>query len=103
MRSDAAGRIPSSSAASCALAAQKSNWARASSVSRSSVPLAPTSAESSSRILPSSSSTAACASRQALPSSTTTSGSTNSVWPLPDASWTMPLTLDRASARIGTT
>ena len=41
-----------------------------------------------------SSSTAACASRHALPSSTTTSGSTNSVWPLPDASWTMPLTCD---------
>ena len=43
------------------------------------------------------------ASRQALPSSTTTSGSMNSVWPLPDWSWTMPLTLLRASARTGTT
>ena len=96
------GGSPSSSAASCALAAQKSNCARASSVSRSSVRVrrrrAPTARRGS---RPSSSSTAACASRHALPSSTTTSGSTNSVWPLPDASWTMPLTLARASARIG--
>ena len=43
------------------------------------------------------------ASRQALPSSTATSGSMNSVWPLPDASWTMPLTFERASALTGTT
>ena len=103
MRSASAGRTPSSSAARFAFAAQKSNWASASSVSRSSVPLAPTSADSSSRMRPSSSSAAACASRQALPSSTTTSGSTNSVWPLPEASWTMPLTRLRASARTGTT
>ena len=52
-------------------------------------------------------STSACsatwASRQALPSSTATSGSTNSVWPLPEASWTMPLTRLRASARTGIT
>ncbi len=38
---------------------------------------------------------------QALPSSTATSGSMNSVWPLPDASWTMPLTRARASALTG--
>ena len=103
VRSASAGRTPSISAASCALAAQKSNWAIASRVSRRSVPLAATSAESSSRMRPTSSSTAAWASRQALPSSTTTSGSTNSVCPLFDASWTMPFTLLRASARIGTT
>ena len=80
------------------MAAQKSNCASASSVSPSSVAFAATSADSSSRIRPTSSSTAACASRHALPSSTMTSGSTNSVWPLPDASWTMPLTL---AARLG--
>ena len=79
VRSAGAGRMPSISAASCALAAQKSNWASASSVSRRRVPFAATSADSSSRIRPSSSSTAAWASRQALPSSTITSGSTNSV------------------------
>ena len=103
VRSASAGRTPSSSAASWALAAQKSNWASASRVSRRSSPFAATNAESSSRIRPSSSCTAAWASRQALPSSTTTSGSTKSVCPLPDASWTMPLTRARASARTGTT
>jgi hypothetical protein len=50
-----------------------------------------------------SSCSATCASRHALPSSTATSGSTNSVWPLPEASWTMPFTRDRASALTGTT
>ena len=95
------GAGPVHSAASCALAAQKSNCASASRVSPRSVALAATSADSSSRMRPTSSSTAACASRQALPSSTMTSGSTNSVWPLPDASWTMPLTRPRASARTG--
>jgi hypothetical protein len=59
------------------------------------------SADSSSRMRSTSACSAACASRQALPSSTTTSGSMNSVWPLPDASWTMPLTRDFASARNG--
>ena len=83
---------PSISAASCALAAQKSNRASASSVSRSGSAFAATSADSSSRIRSISSCSATCASRQALPSSTATSGSMNSVWPLPDASWTMPLT-----------
>ena len=47
--------------------------------------------------------TLSCASRHALPSSTTTSGSMKSVWPLPDWSCTMPLTLLFASARTGTT
>ena len=60
--------------------------------------LAAISAESSSRMRAISSASATCASRQALPSSTATSGSMNSVWPLPDASWTMPLT---RAARLG--
>ena len=86
-----------------ALADQKSKRASAPSVSRSGPALAPTSADSSSRMRSTSSCSATCASRQALPSSTTTSGSMNSVWPLPEASWTMPLTRLFASARTGTT
>ncbi len=54
--------------------------------------LAATNADSSSRIRATSSASATCASRQAFPSSTATSGSMNRVWPLPEASWTMPLT-----------
>ena len=49
-RSAVSARMPSISAASCALAAQKSNRASASSVSRSGSALAATSADSSSRI-----------------------------------------------------
>ena len=64
---------------------------------------AATSADSSSRIRSISSRSATWASRQALPSSTATSGSTNRVWPLPDASWTIPFTRLRASALTGTT
>ena len=102
-RSAVSARIPSISAASWALAAQKSNRASASSVSRSGSALAAISADSSSRIRSTSSFSAACASRHALPSSTATIGSTNRVWPLPEASWTIPLTRLRASDLTGTT
>ena len=95
--------IASISSARRAFADQKSNQARASSVSRNGPTWAATTAESSSRMRSTSAPSASCASRHALPSSTATSGSTNSVWPLPEASWTMPLTWPRASDRIGIT
>ena len=101
--SEVSARTPSMSPASVALAAQKSKRASASSVSRSAGPLAATSADSSSRIRAISSASATWASRQAFPSSTATIGSMKSVCPLPDASWTIPLTRARASALTGTT
>jgi len=91
------------SAARAAFAAQKSNLARAPSVSRRATALAATRADSSSRIRSISSWAAIWASRHAFPSSTATSGSMKSVAPLPDASWTMPLTFARASDLTGTT
>ena len=82
---------------------QRSKRASASRSPASGSALAATCAESSSRTRSSSACAASCASRQALASSTATSGSTKSVWPLPDWSWTMPFTRLRASARTGTT
>ena len=103
VRSVVSARLARISLASDALAAQKSNWASAPSVSRRASALAATNADSSSRMRAISSASATCASRQALPSSTATSGSMNSVAPLPEASWTMPLTRERASDLTGTT
>ncbi len=96
-------RVASISPARRALALHRSKRASASTVAPSAGALAPTSAESSSRIRSTSTCSASCASRQAFPSSTAMSGSTKTVWPLPDASWTIPFTRPRASARTGTT
>ena len=102
-RAEGSARTASISSARRAFALQKSNRARASSVSPIGPAWLPTRADSSSRIRSISAASASCASRQALPSSTATSGSTKSVCPLPDASWTIPFTRLRASARTGIT
>ena len=64
---------------------------------------APTAAESSRRIRATSSRSALSASRSRFESSTTANGSTKSVWPEPELSWTMPGTLPRADARSAST
>ena len=96
-------RVASISSARRAFALHTSKRASASSSSSSGPDWLPTSAESSSRIRSISCCSATWASRHALPSSTATSGSTKRVWPLPEASWTIPLTRLRESARTGTT
>ena len=58
----------------------------------------PTASESSRRIRTTSSRSAPAASDWRLLSSTTSNGSTNSVWPEPEASWTIPGTLLRELA-----
>ena len=63
----------------------------------------PTARESSRRIRATSSRSALSASRRRLESSTTANGSTNSVWPEPELSWTMPGTAPRAEARSAST
>jgi len=96
-------RLAPISEARVALAIHRSKRASASMVSSRATALAATNADSSSRMRAISACSATCASRQAFPSSTATRGSTKRVWPLPDASWTMPLTRERASALTGTT
>ena len=63
----------------------------------------PTVRESSRRIRVTSSRSALSASRSRLESSTTANGSTNSVCPEPELSWTMPGTAPRADARSART
>ena len=75
----------------------------ASTAAASSAAASPTEADSSRRIRSTSSRSALAASDWRLESSTTSKGSTNSVWPESDASWTIPGTLRRALALTAST